>query len=383
MRAFAAGLPVPSAAALAASRRLRAAIRERIVAAGGWISFAEYMQAALYEPGLGYYSGGSLKLGAEGDFITAPALGDFFARALVATAAPALAAMARPQVLELGAGTGQLAAQLLTELAAAGIELSDYVILEPSAELKQRQRQALAGFGSVVTWVDSLAGLGIEGLVLANEVADALPFERFRKTADRVHLVGVAANADGFEWAPNLHTSIDVARAMTLGPEVVAAWPDGYESEYRPQIRAWVGSLADCLVRGALMIVDYGLSRRDYYRPERSAGTLMCHYRHRAHGDPFLYPGLQDITAWVDFSMCAEAGEAAGLTVGGFTPQGGWLLEALAKAGLPEGALPVEAAAKLKTLVLPGEMGERFKLLALLKDMPGLEIPGRDLSNRL
>lgn len=377
------GLPEPGALALAASQRLQARIRERIRAAGGWIPFAEYLQAALYEPGLGYYTGGSTKLGADGDFVTAPELGAFFARALAATLAPMLARMPRPSILELGGGTGRLAAQLLTELVTAGVELERYVLLEPSAELRERQRRTLAALAPHVTWADSLTGVAIDGLVLANEVADALPFERFRKTRGRIRLLGVEAHEGGFCWALDARPGARGADALRLDSELVATWPDGYESEYRPSLGPWVAALADCLRRGALVIVDYGLPRREYYHPERVGGTLMCHYRHRAHGDPFVFPGLQDITAWVDFSACAEAGEAAGLTVAAFTPQGGWLLGALAQATQGRVEIGVKAAAELKTLVLPGEMGERFKLLALSKGVSDLAVPGRDLRNRL
>lgn len=376
-------LPEPGAAALAASRELETLIRARIEAAGGWIPFSAYVDAALYTPGLGYYSGGSTKLGAAGDFVTAPALGDFFARALVVSAAPVLAAMQRPRILELGAGTGRLAAQLLALLTAEGIELERYVILEPSAELRERQRAALARYASRVTWIDSPAEVSIEGLVLANEVADALPFERIHKGAGDVRLLGVESDAAGFRAVPDPRHSVDVAGAMGLDAELVAAWPDGYTSEYRPMLHPWIGALADSLERGVMLIVDYGLTRQEYYRPERSAGTLMCHYRHRAHGDPFVYPGLQDITAWVDFSEVADAGRAAGLTLAAFTPQGGWLLEALAQTEIATGTLAAAAAAQLKTLVLPGEMGERFRLLALTRRVERFALPGRDLGSRL
>jgi SAM-dependent MidA family methyltransferase len=383
MTASGRGLPEPDTAALAASRELQALIRARIEAAGGWIPFSSYMDAALYTPGLGYYSGGSKKLGAAGDFVTAPALGDFFARALVVSTAPALAKMQQPQVLEIGAGSGRLAEQLLELFPAAGIELERYAILEPSAELKERQRETLARFGSRVTWIDTLAGLSIEGLALANEVADALPFERFRKEAGEHRLLGVEWHESGLRAAPDPRHTFEPAAAIGLDPELIGAWPDGYTSEFRPMLGPWIGTIGDSLQRGIVLLIDYGLTRQEYYGPERSGGTLMCHYRHRAHCDPFLYPGLQDITAWVDFSACAEAACTAGLTLRAFTPQGGWLIEALAGAGLPTAALAPEAAAQLKTLVLPGEMGERFKLLALTRDVDDFSLPGRDLSSRL
>lgn len=383
MRGRAAALPEPSAAALAASEQLQSLLRERIAAAGGWIPFSEFMRAALYEPGLGYYSGGSTKLGVHGDFVTAPELGDFFARALAVTAAPVLERLSQPQILELGAGTGQLAAQLLALLAARRIEIARYLILEPSADLRARQQARLARFAPRVTWIDSLEGLALEGLVLANEVADALPVERFRKTPDGLARLGVEVSGSAFAWASEPAGATDVAGALGLEPAVIDAWPVGYTSEYCPLLAPWVAAVAACVRHGLALIVDYGLTRRDYYRPERAAGTLMCHYRHRAHGDPFVYPGLQDITAWVDFSVCAAAAESAGLDVAAFTPQGGWLIEALARTELDAAPLTVEDAARLRTLVLPGEMGERFKLLALSRGVGPLEVVGRDLRNRL
>ena len=379
MRAPATTLPEPSAAARAASEVLRARIHDRIAAAGGWLSFAQYMQAALYEPSLGYYSGGSIKFGQDGDFITAPELGDLFARALVATVAPMLASVYRPSILEIGAGTGRLAAQLLNVLDEAGIALDRYVILEPSAELRERQQQTLARFGGSVAWVDTLDGLELEGLIVANEVADALPVERFRKVGRELRALGVESRGQHFAWA--LGSRLTEQRCA-VEPELVAAWPDAYESEYRPLLGPWIASLAACLVRGALVIVDYGLPRREYFHSMRSSGTLTCHYRHRVHDDPFSYPGLQDITAWVDFTSCAEAAAAAGLSLAGFTPQGGWLLEALAGTTLASAELSPATAAQLRMLVLPGEMGERFKLMALTRNVV-LDVPGRDLRNWL
>ena len=377
-------LPQPSAAALAVSADLTRAIAAEIRAAGGWLDFARYMELALYAPGLGYYSAGSTKLGAGGDFVTAPELGDFLGRALARTLRAELAGLSAPRILELGAGTGALAAQILDALADLD---AGYLILEPSADLRERQQRALERFGARVAWLDTLPAEPIVGAVIANEVLDALPVSCFAKRGERVVPRGVVASSAGFAWADGDERR-DLADAVgSIERALGAPLADGFESEVALALPAWMASVGATLERGCLLFVDYGLPRREYYHPQRSAGTLICHYRQRAHADPFLYPGLTDITAWVDFSACADAARAAGLEVAGYTTQAQFLLATLAaeppSAGVDAAALRARSA--LKTLLLPGEMGERFKVLLLRRGPQARAnpLPGRDLRSRL
>jgi SAM-dependent MidA family methyltransferase len=375
-------LPAPSEAAQKVSRALTQRIHAEIAACGGWIDFSRYMELALYAPGLGYYSAGSTKLGAAGDFVTAPELGSALGRALAITLSVELERLSAAHVLELGAGSGALAAQLLDGFAALGLDVQ-YSILEPSADLKARQEHALERFAGRVTWLDRLPEPPFVGAVVANEVLDALPVTLFEKRDGEVLALGVERSGAGFGWAARgsaEHAAAVAACEQRLG----APLPAGYRSELRPSVPAWLAALARCLARGGVVLIDYGLVEREYYHAQRSAGTLICHYRHRAHGDPFVYPGLQDITAWVDFSACARAAASAGLAVAGFTTQGHYLLNTLAAAPAVLAApLDPREQSAFKTLVLPGEMGERFKVLLLRKGYDGPALPGRDFSRRL
>jgi len=375
--------PEPDAAARAVSAQLAALVRERIERAGGWIPFSEYMHAVLYEPGLGYYTAGSRKLGAEGDFVTAPELGDFLAQAIVTTALGYLVRRPDARVLEIGAGTGALARETLARLDAVGCAHVEYAIFEPSPDLRERQQRTLRHFGARVTWIDDFASARIDGIVVANEVADALPVERFVIEAGRLLPVGVSLDAGRFVWRTGQRTAVWAQACAALESGVAAALPDGYESEWCPALGPWMTEIAGALRQGAVFVIDYGLPRREYYHPERRHGTLMCHYRHRAHADPFLHPGLQDITAWVDFTACAAAAEQAGLEVLGYATQGHWLVESLSAGGIDFASLAPARLADLKTLVLPGEMGERFKVLLLGRGIEDVSLAGRDLRNRL
>jgi SAM-dependent MidA family methyltransferase len=377
-------LPAPSDEALQQSAKLTAKIRDEIGRAGGWIDFARYMELALYAPGLGYYSGGSTKLGAAGDFVTAPELSRSFGRAVALTLDAELAALGSSDVVELGAGSGALAAQLLDTFAKLGRDVR-YLILEPSADLRQRQQRALGPFAGRVQWLDRLPETPLSAVVIANEVLDALPVTRFTIEHGEPKALGVVAQGEGLAWGPGRASAELTAAVRGIELALQRALPNGYRSEVAPTLRAWIASLGAMLERGSLLFADYGLTRSDYYHEQRADGTLICHYRHRAHDDPFAYPGLQDITAWVDFSACADAAAAAGIDVAGFTTQGQYLLSVLA-------ALPPELAADLKspreqsalkTLILPGEMGERFKLLLLRKCVSGPELPGKDFRYRL
>jgi SAM-dependent MidA family methyltransferase len=380
-----ADFPSPGADALLVSNALALEIRAEIERAGGWLDFERYMQLALYAPGLGYYSGGSTKLGASGDFVTAPELSGMLGRALARTLAHELGGFAAPTILELGAGSGALAGQILDTLASRGDSRTVYRILEPSADLRERQQQTLQRFGERVVWLERLPDAPFEGAIIANEVIDALPVSCFVKRGGRARPLGVELRGGEFTWAEGRDDAELAAAVTSIERELDAPLAEGYRSETCRLLPAWLGSLAASLARGALLFVDYGLTRREYYHPQRSAGTLVCHYRHRAHDDPFRYPGLQDISAWVDFSACAAAASAAGLAVAGFTTQAQFLIAGLAAEPLPaaHNAAALRELAALKTLLLPGEMGERFKVLLLRKDGARGPLPGRDMRDRL
>jgi SAM-dependent MidA family methyltransferase len=377
-------LPVPSDDALAQSAALVAEIRSQIERAGGWLDFARYMELALYAPGLGYYSGGSTKLGAAGDFVTAPELGRSFGRALALTVDAELAALGARDVVELGAGSGALAAQLLDTFAKLGREVR-YSNLEPSADLRQRQQRALEPYAGRVQWLDRLPETPLSAVVVGNEVLDALPVVRFRIEGGEPLALGVVAGGQGIGWGAGRAMPELTAAVRHIENTLQRALPNGFRSELCLLLPGWFSALGALLERGALLLADYGLVRSDYYHEQRTDGTLVCHYRQRAHGDPFLYPGLQDITAWVDFSACAEAAAAAGFEVAGFTTQGHYLLNVLA-ALPPDLAVDLQSPREqsaLKTLILPGEMGERFKVLLLRKNVAGAALPGKDFRYRL
>ena len=357
-------LPPPSSDALEASRALIERIRERVIAGGGWISFARYMELALYEPGLGYYAGGATKLGGAGDFITAPESGSLFARVL----ARQVAELLRPgdALLEFGAGSGALAASLLRELARLGYQPA-YFILEPSAELVERQRRRLAPFAARITWLAELPA-GFRGIMLANEVADAMPTHLLAWSANAIVERGVGIEKGGFRWLEQPAMDGLLAAARSIAPGLPPM--ERYESEINLAARAWLRALGASLDTGAIILIDYGFPAHEYYHPQRSMGTLMCHYRHTAHGDPFFHPGLQDITAHVDFSALAHAAADTGLDILGYTNQAQFLvncglIDLLSEADSADIARYAPLAAQAQRLVSPAEMGELFKLLAV------------------
>ena len=379
-------LPLPDADAQAHSERVVAAIRAAIDAAGGHIAFARYMDLALYAPGLGYYAAGATKLGAAGDFVTAPELTPLFAAALATQVAAILEATGRREIVELGGGSGRLAADLLTALAARGALPSRYAILEVSPELARRQlavveRDAPAHRGRV-EWIAALPE-EIDGALVANEVLDAVPADIVARRDGRWLERGVTWNAarGAFAWDERPADPRLAALAAARFP------PDGdYVSEINPAAAALVEEVGRRLSAGAALFVDYGFPAAEYYHPQRSEGTLMCHYRHRAHDDPFSWPGLTDITAHVDFTAMAEAGERAGLHVAGFAAQAPFLvgcgiLDALAATGAPESRAYIRAAAAVQKLLAPSEMGELVKVLALAKS-PGIAWPGFAVADR-
>lgn len=373
-------MPTPGPEALARSAALRARVHEEIVGAGGAIGFSRYMELVLYTPGLGYYSGGAAKLGPAGDFVTAPEVSALFGRCIARQAMEALAAIGGGEVLELGGGTGALAEAALVE---AGGELA-WSMLEPSAELRDRQRSRL---GDRVRWRDGLPR-DFRGVILANEVADALPVERFTIVDGEPRRLGVAGRDGELAWTllPPEPTFAGVVHALEIA--LGEPFPEGYTSEFCPMLPAWVGSLADSLEAGLLLVIDYGLPRRELYSRERVDGTLICHYRHRAHGDPFLWPGLQDLSAWVDFTAVAEAGVDAGLTLEGYTTQSAFLSGNGLAGMLQEAACDAAGIAlvqQAKRLLLPGDMGERFRVMGLSRELgPPLSGFGLlDLAGRL
>jgi SAM-dependent MidA family methyltransferase len=375
------------------SERLAARIRAEIEASGGWISFARFMQMALYEPGLGYYSAGSRKLGAAGDFVTAPEVAPVFSRCLAAQCAEVLRVLGGGDVLELGAGSGIMAAVMLAELEALRALPARYLILDVSADLRERQRETLARavphLLERVQWLDRLPE-GLVGVVVANEVLDAMPVERFVIRGDVVYALGVTCRSGRFEWAEAPAAGALPARVERIRTETGADWPDGYTSELDAGLEPWLASLAASLARGVMLFVDYGLPRREFYAPERSSGTLLCHFRHRFHDDPFARLGLQDITAWVDFTAVAEAAERAGLGVAGYTTQAHFLIgndlaRHLSDVSGIDLVQRVNLSRQAMLLTLPGEMGERFKVTALTKgyDAPLRGFAVRDLRHTL
>ena len=347
------------------------------------------MERALYEPELGYYRNGSTKFGPRGDFVTAPELSPVLAGALAAQLREVLRHLESPILLEVGAGTGRLAVDLTRALGEHGIR-TRYWILETSPELRDRQRARCAAAGVEARWLDDFPDEPLEGAIVANEVLDAFPATCFVKRTGEVRPLGVAWTDNGFAWTERPVDESLSRQIASLEGRLGRRLPDGYRSEVSRLMPSWMRRVAAALDRGAVFILDYGLTEAEYYHPQRNQGTLICHLRHRAHDNPFLYPGLQDISAWVDFSACARAARQAGLTVAGFTTQGQFLVEAgtWRQAGTRQesaelGAAGLAAAQALKTLVLPGEMGERFKLLVLSRGMPVVPPPGRDFRARL
>lgn len=376
--------PEPCSDGSAVSDRLVARIRAAIDAAGGWLAFDRFMQMALYEPGLGYYAAGSAKFGAGGDFTTAPEMGDWLAEALAAFIGGRLDELQAACVLELGAGTGRLAASLTAGLARRGYGPVDYAILETSADLRQRQQARLAASTGAMRWVDQLPSGRFRGIVLANEVADALPVTRFVKHGDRILPLGVASGGGALRIEPGDPDPALSAAVAAIEAQLGRPFPDGYCSELCLMLGPWLRQVLGSIEAGGLLLIDYGLPRGDYYRAERADGTFICHYRHRAHGDALLWPGLQDLSAWVDFSAAADAARAAGFTVAGFTTQAQFLSATIAADPLLAAGPPdARAASALKTLLLPGEMGERFKLLWLTRGFESSDLPGRDFRDWL
>lgn len=362
-------LPLPSPEAQAHSDQLCELIHRDIALQGGWIPFSRFMELALYAPGLGYYSAGARKLGAAGDFITAPEISPLFGRTLARQIAEIMA-LSTAHVIELGAGSGKLAVDILGELERQGNLPERYDILEISADLRQRQQtllqQRLPHLMNRVHWLDTLPD-NISGALIANEVLDALPVHLVRWTDARIVERGVTSEGNNFSWQERLP---QIPALHQLAQQINV--PDDTLSEISIAARGLVRSLSERLRQGVLLFMDYGFGTREYYHPQRVRGTLMCHYRHHAHDDPFFMPGLQDITSHVDFTAVAEAAIDTGLHLYGYTTQASFLINCgitdLLAATDPQSVLDyLPLSAQLQKLTSPAEMGDLFKVIALGK----------------
>ena len=356
---------------VAVARHLRGQIED----AGGVLPFDQYMDMALYAPGLGYYATGTRKFGQGGDFVTAPEIGPLFGRSLAREVGLVLETIDDACLLEFGAGSGALAQSLIEALSADGRLPSRYCILEISPDLRERQRQRLEPLaehhGLKIEWLEQLPDEPLQGVILANEVVDAFAVTRFCVIQGRPWRAGISIDGDGFawEWIDDLDPDSGAAKIVQQYELV-----EGYISEVCPRAQAWIHALGVSLQRGLALVIDYGFPAREYYLPERSQGTLRCHYQHRAHNDPLILPGIQDVTCHVNFSALAEAGRTAGFDVLGYTSQESYLLAL----GLLDLATPqpeddenvmLSRAAEVKQLILPSQMGEAFKVMALGKNI--------------
>ncbi len=375
-------LPAPSSDAIAHSQRLVQQIREEIEQEGGTISFRRYMEMALYEPGLGYYVAGKRQLGATGDFVTAPEISSLFSRCLANQCAQIMQSLQpAADILEFGAGSGVMACDLLLHLEQLDCLPEHYFILDISPQLKARQRLNLEKHAPHllprVQWLTHLPQPPFNGIILANEVLDAMPVERFTFSYDSTqnhyqHRVGWENKQLQLVLAPA--TTHQQRYIQTLGWDYSEAPHADYHSEYNPNLPAWIAQLGQVLQQGVILLIDYGYTRKEYYHSQRADGTLICHYQHLVHNDFFWHPGLQDITANVDFTHVAQAASKKNLTISGFTTQAAFLiasgLEALFMDALSKSPEQQHALAQqIRTLTLPAEMGEHFKVMALSKSM--------------
>jgi len=381
-------LPEPTEIEKQHSQKLHEVIVQEINQAAGWIDFAHYMQLVLYAPGLGYYSAGLQKFGEQGDFITSPEVSPLFAQTLANPVAKLLAELPNAQLMEFGAGSGKLAADLLYALNTLGQLPENYFIVELSADLQQRQyevlQQRVPDLLPRVQWLNQLPENPINVIIIANEVMDAMPVTRFAIKNGEVLQQGVAVKEG--ELALSYRPASDEVRQQVEALHIATTPGFEYCSELNLNIAPWIKSLAACINQGAIYLIDYGYTRSEFYSAERDMGTFIGYYHHRALDAPLWYPGLQDLTAFVDFTAVAEAALENQLDVDGFTSQGNFLINC----GLAELVESIETKSEvdyfklvqqMKTLSLPGEMGERFKVLGLSKglddNVPGFEI--RDL----
>ena len=369
-------LPVPSADAFAHSEACADMLREEIARANGWLSFARFMELALYAPGLGYYAAGARKFGAAGDFVTAPEISSLFGQCLAVSIADVLR-QTGGNVLELGPGSGKLASDILSALDGLGALPGRYQLLEVSADLRERQQQALsllpAHLSARAEWLAAIPQ-DFAGVIIANEVLDVVPVHLVTWGAGWIFERGVAVKDGNFIWqdVPALPNELVAPVAAIQRDYFAGKPPESYLTEIAPAVGGLVSSLAQALTHGALLCIDYGFRGAEFYHDGRRTGTLMCHYRHFAHPDPFLYPGLQDITAHVDFSAVADAGVAAGLELAGYTTQAHFLLASgltglLAQVEASDAARYLPLTNQVQRLVSPAEMGEFFKVIGFTR----------------
>ena len=370
-------LPQPEIAAIALSSRLGEKIIDRIEANGHPISFYEYMQSVLYEPGLGYYSAGSVKLGSQGDFVTSPEISSLFGQCLGLQAKQLFEQGCRRQILEFGAGSGRLCAQLLL----SDTRIDQYYILDLSADLIERQQLSLAqllptDLYARIQWLDSLPQ-AFDGIVIANEVLDAMPVNIVQKAGDSAEgwvEMGVDIVEDRLALV-DYSTNSPAVEAIRAIEAQNSPLPEKYRSEVNLNYLPWAKALAECCAQAVVILIDYGYEQAQYYHPERSDGTLICHYQHHVHSDPFIYPGLQDITAFVDFDAFADAAEICDFKLTGLVSQAQFLLangllnEAEKRMAGADAGAQIEIAQQVKTLSLPAEMGEKFKVMVMQKNM--------------
>ncbi|MET1023920.1 MAG: SAM-dependent methyltransferase [Pseudoxanthomonas sp.] len=375
-------LPLPDADALAHSDRLSGMIRGEIAASGGSVPFSRFMERCLYTPGLGYYSAGATKFGQAGDFVTAPEIGPLFASAVSEAVAPVLQQLGPDACfLEIGGGSGAFAEVMLKRLLALDAMPARYWILEPSADLRERQRERLGRrlippVFDCVEWLDTPPAETWNGVVFANEVIDALPTPRFTLREGEVFEEHVALDGEGRFVATDRPADPLLAAAVRhVERSRDVLFEDGYRSELLPQLPYWVQAVIGKLDAGALLFCDYGYPRKEYYLEQRDGGTTRAFYRHRMHNDVYRWPGLQDITASVDFTALAEAGTSAGFALSGYATQAGFLIgnglmdrlgEAEARA--PDDATVMRLRNEFKKLTLPNEMGERFQFMGFARD---------------
>jgi SAM-dependent MidA family methyltransferase len=379
----AAGLPPATSGELARSAQVAAEIARRIAAAGGWLPYSEFMQTALYAPGLGYYVTERPIFGSAGDFITAPEFSPLFAACMANGIAGLLEKAGGGDVVEFGAGSGVFALNVSRALQRLKVPLDRYRIVEPSKALADRQRQLLEGDPGIAAlrtrfeWLTAAPRSPWCGVAFANEVVDALPVDRFRVTKQGVEAIGVVAVPEGFAWQARPANEALSRAVESLQRALPSPLPAGFVSELRPGQRAWLAAATVSLARGATLLVDYGLPRAQYYHASRDGGTLCAFRRHHRVEDVLQHAGIQDLTAWVDFSALADDARAAGLALGGFATQAHYLLATGIERELARIAAGVEERDRVAhrqaaaTLLLPGEMGERFKVMALVRGIRG------------
>ncbi len=362
-------LPVPDQEARLHSEKITTHIRQKIENGGGKISFAEYMETALYAPGLGYYCAGLQKFGESGDFITAPEISPLFSRCLANQCRQVLSTLDTPKILEFGAGSGIMAADILCELERLNCLPDHYMILELSAELQQRQRQTIEKHAphllGRVQWIHHWPEKPFNGIVLANEVLDAMPVRRIHWQDNRIIEKMVCWQEGSFNWCDG----------NEINPKhLTFKHTTDYTSEYNEALDSWIKQAGDSLQNGMILAIDYGYSRQEYYHPQRNDGTLMCYYQHHGHSNPLILTGLQDITAHVDFTAVAEAAINADLNVAGYTSQAFFLLAngltEMAEATYPEKvSAQLQLSQQIKKLTMPDAMGETFKVIALTRNI--------------